>query len=439
MAGRKLRWALGIGAAALVVGIGAVLLPRPGGVPPVPAAPQSPAATSVAPSPSPSASRRENWYRWQRIGDAPIDLNVHPEVAAEHGYYLLGANGSCELTTYFYESASDRWDKLPALGNAKGWCVTGSATKGDDLYLLLGLDSEDEVLAGEPGGAPGLAFRRHNAASGAWEELPGPELGGVEWTGLDRGLLGFRWLRGSDDELVGMGYSYFDYATGSWAEDDISDRSAEVLRAADGFWYQTVQVEGRSLVLFVDWPNLVEGGRMTFTTWDPTTNQRVLQTGSEVSAAVMRSSQQHLEFAEPGFVLVGNDSPGSVETASALVDLRDGTWSSLELPDQRGPIAQQQPSAAHWAKPYFGEALAGYVVANGYLYNPTTQRWFALPWREVSPPAQNDESQSSVAPLGGRIECAWEKPRECWELVTDPLDSILIEVTAEQIAESNAP
>lgn len=167
MAGRKLRWALGIGAAALVVGIGAVVLPRPGDVPPVPAAPQSPAATSAAPSPSPSASRRENWYRWQRIGDAPIDLNVHPEVAAEHGYYLLGANGSCELTTYFYESASDRWDKLPALGNAKGWCVAGSATEGDDLYLLLGLDSEDEVLAGE------LAARRA-WRFGATTRRPGP-------------------------------------------------------------------------------------------------------------------------------------------------------------------------------------------------------------------------------------------------------------------------
>lgn len=448
---RRAPW-IGVAAAVALIVAGVVLVPRLLPDRPVPAAPTPEPSTSsatAAPSPSLTGPARADWYRWSQAPDAPIDASDYQRVPAADGVYYVGGETrevagkeECRLAPVRYvDLTTDQWSELPTLNLPRGWCPEGAMGRRDDLYLLVGKDGEDTVLAGEEANLPAPQLWVHRAAAGAWEQLPSPsaKTGWGNLVGLDDGFVRISTTDDEDGNPLAVEYSWFDYATATWREGEVSDQSPEVLRAAGSFaYFDPVRVDGRLLVLFADWPEGWTAGPMTFTTWDPATNQRVRQTSHELSVEVLQNAQGHLELADPGFVLIGSDSPANPRTRAALVDLRDGTWSELEVPDRDGPISQRYPGAAHWAKPYFATELAGYVVANGYLYNPVTQRWLWVPWRDLTPSDMEVESGDPTVEIAASLRCDWGRPPlGCWRLDVDPLESVAGEFTAAEIAENN--
>lgn len=447
---RRTVWA-GIAAALVLVVVGVAVAPRLLPDRPVPATPgPAPSSASATPTPTLTGPARENWFTWRQAPDAPIDASDYRRAAAAHGVYFVGGEVSevagkeqCRLLPVRYvDLASDQWSELPIPEVPRGWCAADAVGHQDDLYLLVGKDVEDAVLPGAEVDLPTLQLWSYRAASGAWEQLSSPaaKTGWGNVVGLADGFVRIGVVGDDDGNPLSAEYSWFDYATATWHEGRVSDQSPTVLRAADGFAYQDpIRVDGRSLVLFVDWTvGRPAGGAVTLTTWDPATNQRVRQTSHELSDEVMQNSQGNLEFADPGFVLVGSDSPANPSTKAMLVDLRDGTWSELEVPDRDGPISQRHPGAAAWATAYFPDELAGHLVANGYLFNPVTQRWLWVPEPGASPPDSELESGDASVEIAPSLRCDWgHPPLPCWRLDVDPVESIAGEFSAAEIAENN--
>ena len=424
--------------------------PMPAGPAPVPSTSPTP-APSPTPTPIPSLTgpARADWYRWSRAPDAPIDPSDYRRAPAAHGVYYVGGavrevagKEECSLSPVWYvDLATDQWSELPPLDLPRGWCPVNAVAHQDDLYLLVGEDVSGAQDPGPDGSLPPLQLWRYQAASGGWEQLPSPSAR-TGWGivhGLDDGFVRIAPTLDEGGLPLVVEYSWFDYAAATWQEGPVSDDSEAVLWSAGSNLFYPVGVDGRQLVLFVDWPlDWQAGGTATLITWDPATNQRVRQISHDISAEVMSASAGNLSFADPGFVLIGSLWTAAPSTQAALVDLRDGTWSELEVPDRSGAISQRYPGASEWAKTYFITELAGYVVANGYLYNPVTQRWLWVPSHELAPPDQEFESGDGSVEVAPSLRCDWGRPPVgCWRLDVDPLETIVGEFTAADVAQNN--
>ncbi|MGC3953530.1 MAG: DUF3040 domain-containing protein [Propionicimonas sp.] len=425
-------------AAAVVLIVAGVLVVQQALVRPMPAvpAPTPPATTSATPSPSGSPSAwppDEGWYDWSQLGDAPIDVENWTAAPAEQGTYFAPQGGDCrQRTLRHYDATTDRWSELPPLSLPWRKCVAQPVAGGGDLYLLAG-ESEFEL-----DGGPELWQRlwRYRPASGEWQELSLPELSEATLLPLRAGILLLESVRDANDDVVGMNYGYFDYATAGWSEGEVN-ASAAMVRAANRASFGPVSVEGRSVVLFQDWPDQPSDTAVTLTTWDPATNRQLVQTSQELSQRQRESVDRSVEVAEPGIGYLGPSDSGLTDWL--LVDLRDGVWSTLEVPKFEGPLREQYPSEAAWAQRYFGDELAGYLNVEEYLYNPTTGRWLAVPWHEGSPPTRLAESDSPTTSVTPAVVCevGGGPPRNCWKLTVQPLESIVAEITPAQIAEHN--
>ncbi|MGC3953529.1 MAG: hypothetical protein QM804_04635 [Propionicimonas sp.] len=359
------------------------------------------------------------------MADAPVE--VLGGIASEHGVYFdRGTSGGVML--HYYDATADRWEVAPPLELPWQEHTRAGATHGDDFYLLAGEDLEDRAMAGEE-----VVWRkrlwRYQPASDGWQELAAPRLGFGDTIPLDTGLVLL-------NVATAARYAYFDFATETWREGELPD--PELFSAADQV--RSVTVDGRSLVLLENWPHewgLV--GTVTLTTWDPASNQLVMQTSRELTTELLQHAGGRVQVADPGIAYLGPDQ-GSDSPEAALVDLRDGSWSMLEVPVSDRPLVQRYESRAFWAKAYFGDRLAEYVISNDYLLNPVSGRWLAVPIPEVPPPDVDRESGDATVHLTGSVKCEpneEELPRRCWRLTVDPLEAIAAELPPEWIAENN--
>ncbi|MGC3953528.1 MAG: hypothetical protein QM804_04630 [Propionicimonas sp.] len=364
---------------------------------------------------------RPDWSRWKRAADAPIDASEVYGVRARHGTYLAD---------HYYDATTDRWHKLPTLKTGCRGCGRAEFTHGDDLYVVVSADPDDQPRRGKPPKLPDPELWQYRLATDSWRQLPAPRLGGGGIVAMADGLLQISSREDGGGGLVGLTYAYFDYVTEAWREGDIP-ASEGMLEVAANNTYWPVRVDGRSLLLFADWPT--DAGVLTLSLWDPVSNQ-VREIGREVSLGFRDSAyDMEIQVVEPGIAYLGSRW-GSTDTRAQLVDLRDGTWSDLEIPNTEGPLGRRYQANAHWAKAYFADELAGYVEATWYLYNPTTQRWLAAPSELAAPPDEGTEDDYLTVEIAPGVRCLHH---ECWRWEVDPLESFAAEFTPSEVAENN--
>lgn len=406
------RWVwVGLAAAVVVVAAAVVVVPRIGRGPvPTPSSGQPTLMRPATPGFTPS---RLPTLTWVRRANAPMDASDHLQVSASGGDYFLKASGACgRVVGYRHDLATDVWHAIrPGPVPSRGTCYGDSAfAHGAEIYVPGREDPPDS----------GMTMSVYHTATQSWTVGPRVAMDACALVGLTTGILCSR--RG--EETLPLRYSFFDYETARW-----QDGSVDLGVANTGERVEPVTVDGRSLALVTVWPDFTRDGTMTLVTFDPATGKRVLSMSKELSRDTLQTIQGNAQAAEPGYVFIGPGSPAASAGEADLLDLRTGVWTTLRLPVQ----GANPTSAADWVADYFGAETAGYVVANGYLYHPATQRWFAVPWDGVPPPELESESQEVMTRAGPRQRCEWAGDHECWALGIGSLEEISRELDATEL------
>ena len=121
-------------------------------------------------------------------------------------------------------------------------------------------------------------------------------------------------------------------------------------------------------------------------------------------------------------------------TTALLFDLASRRWATVEVPHPDGPLTTTMPSLADWTVPFYGSGAWGYVLANGYLYEPGNGRWLAV----AALPDAEPGATASHAWVGGSLLCRTASPLNCWGLSAGPLTQLGQRVDPAAISASNA-
>jgi hypothetical protein len=310
--------------------------------------------------------------------------------------YFLQVKG-CRVLGYSHERARDIWRSLPEGPRQKsGACELFAAfAHGASLYTVFERSDGEQV-----------ALSVFDTGTRAWQALPWP-IGATRGrvTGLDVGIL-FSRIR--TDSSLPLEYSFFEYSTRRWRQG-----SVDLGVANTGEDVEAVTVAGRSLALFTVWPLFDRPGTLTITTFDPLRSQVVVQTSKEFSVDALQAAQGNLQVAAPGIAYIGPWKQSSAATEGTLLDLRTGDWSTLQLRVQ----TDDARSSADWVFDFYGNEAASFVVANEFLYEPSTQLWFAVPDDGVTPPDRKAvDDDESFTRAGPQQRCSMLDAHPCWAL-----------------------
>ena len=393
----RLRWLLPALAALAVLALisTGALAQRPTAAPPAGTATASASASGqVSPSGAAPTSPHEGiiQVKWVKRGPAPRDLYEfveHKASVGAHDYFFRTRD--CRVQGYRHDTASDTWHALPPGPRRLGASC--------ELYQVIAHGSDLYAVFDAPRGGT-AALAAFDTRTRTWTELPWA--GGVlhgQVAGLDTGIL--VWLHTGSRPLD---YHFFSYTSGTWRTGSFDPG----VQANQSDSVEPVTVAGRPLLLLTSWPNSDLPGTVTFTTFDPLTGEIVVQASRELSFDAMQAASQNEQVAAPGIVYVGPSTYQSTARQGALLDLLTGEWSTLQLPVQAG----DPYSVADWVFPFFGAEAAPYVEANGFLYEPATQQWFAVPDAGVAPPDLESDEQVFF-PAGPRQMCSTVRPGTC--------------------------
>lgn len=409
------RWVWTGIAAVVVVVAGVFVVPRLGfgAAPTTPTA--SPAVTTSAspaatPSRAPAPLRTLTWV--QRAASPMDDPSDYTQVSvAGNDYFLRAAKDCGRVVGYRHDVGRDVWRSIRPAPRRSVCSSFSVITGGSDIYVLQYADPPKSTMA----------TSIYHTTSGTWEILRPVAIDSCLPMGLTSGILCSR----PGEESLPLRYSFFDYSSERWREG-----SVDLGVANTGEQVEPVTVAGRPLAMSTVWPaDYSIGGTLTLVTFDPATGERVLSTGRELSSDALQAADGNVQVAAPGYAYIGPRSGGSMTTQADLLDLRTGVWAPLKLPVQ----GATRVSDAEWVFDYYGAEAAGYAAANGYLYEPATQRWLAVPTDGVAPPDVDAESQESMTRAGPTQQCTWGSRHQCWALDIDSLGSISSELDPSEL------
>lgn len=425
--------------------------------------PSAPTPTFVPSQPTPTASptptRGAPGQRWVSIA-APAgeeQLGVRLDVG-ETPYFLLGRHAATDGTQECgridvrrYLAATDEWEALSPLSRKHDSCGDQySYVHGEDIYLVV-----RQVPMSDGGRGP-MELYRYRTAKDTWESLPqlderDPYYPVPTETGIvfDRG-----WTTDYTGDYI---YRYFDYKTGEWTRGKVPF-GKPLPHPSTGRYgsvsVRPVTVDGRPLVLLIQRERDVDESATEVETnlvqrlavLDPGTGELSHQTSHKlpevITGARSRVTRSGVVFLGPeNWPWVSPDQPTFLEDGPLLrvglfVDLAADKWWQLEIPRQAGPT--DVTSDAAWTLTYYPEETAEMLVVNGYLYEPATGDWFAVP---PLPTADGVDLADEVGKVpDARLTCKASSavPWGCWRLVSPALDKVLVPVSEADIAATNA-
>ncbi|MEN0070178.1 MAG: hypothetical protein AAGC63_04120 [Propionicimonas sp.] len=438
-----------VAVAALAVAVG-ILLPQFLRPTPVPVVPE-PASPTPTPTATPEPTQLPGGASWQWV--ARPGLPSHGVLLAAayasatldgSDYYIAepSEDESCPpLRGYRYQRAAGAWEELTISQELTGdFCQVGGVYAGQDaVYVRLvgrtGTPDDSHATTRL------IAFR---PATGSWERMPDfpGEAARYEYgqcVGLATGIFCYAYDIG-DGSFPGD-YAVFDFAAGSWRLGRSADLAA--LTLDNRLDFSGVSVDGRALVLVVDYrdPLGTGQGEATVSLLDPESGAVTLRTSHELRDAPR-------QVAAPGIVYFGPETVLAEGSEATLLDLRSGRWWSLEVPGSSPRPAEtlelyRHPRSAEWASRVYGDEVAGYLVIRDYLYDPTADRWLALPVIDVSPPWLELTREEADADEGDPFDelwigtsprqCAWQELGPCHELQALPLDRLAQPLTHAEV------
>lgn len=422
--GQPIVWGL-VAAVVLLLIVGVAIATRPRDGNPIIATP------APVPSPAPSTTEPAAWYSWVRVADSPF-TEVGASVGTDgESHYFTMAEGSCtRLLGHRHDAAGDRWSSLPDHEVPSWWCGGSlqAHAHGDDIYVAAGDHSGD---CSKPPRDGSLSVYR--TATQRWEDLPSPErcydiivavADGLAYLGVELG--------GEPDHRLVV-YSFFDYETGRWRYQETPEDSPPTLfdAMADEWRVGAVEFDGRSLIMF----RSLRAGGFSVALLDPVTNTIVSGASVPLPAEVGELDDvDDYQVTDSGWLYVGPDLPrteGVVDgTQGVLIDLRTGSWHTIDLPPM-AELADDQQGAQSWAREVYDEA-ARYVAIRGRLYDPADDRWLAfdaLP--RIEPPVLDPPDAEGFPwwdPARDRTMCEYPGPGACWQLVVPPFTEVTREV-----------
>jgi len=422
---RRPRWLLAVAAAVVLVVAVVPIVAEQLNRRPVLAVPAtvSPTSTPAAPGDRPS---------WTPRLPAPVDATRYAQVAIDDAVYLLAGvsrQGACSLNAYRYRPGPDLWTQLAdGPERPRATCdSTRAFVSGSRIYLTVDADESAPP-------ADRMEFYSYDTDDDEWAtpQRPAPQ-GGTTCTpvGLPSGIFCL------DDVAAPTAapatFQYFDFATRAWTPGEAQLAGGQTRQSVSA---HSVRVKGLDQVVL---DARLPGGGIALALWDPVAKRLGEQTshgGTVVELGTAQvTSAGSVFFAPPADPLaVGINGNDPRATTALLVDLASKRWASVEVPHPKSPLTTATPSSAEWALPFYGSSAAGYVLVNGYLYEPGAGRWLAVP---RLPDAETAPS-ASHAWVGGALLCRTSSPLNCWGLSAGPLARLAGQIDPTAISAGNA-
>lgn len=417
------RWLLAAAAAIIVIALAVIPLVltqlTQGGV----------TAQPATVSPTESATARGQSPTWSPRLPSPVDVTGYAQAVIDDSVYLLAGitGGTCRLDAYRYRSGPDLWQQL-AVGPKRPTAACASVqvfASGTRIYLLIDAgDGQDAATRSE--------FYAFDTEDDTWTKVNGPRLQGrpdCTAIGLSDGIFCLDAASGTGSNPVG--FAQFDFTTRTWTSATIQLAGGQA-RLSVGV--HGVNVAGDDQILL---DARLPGGAVVLALWDPAADrvsQQFSHPGTGAALAEAQLADGRLFFAPPADPaaqgLAGSDPRG---TTGLILDLNTGQWSSVEVPHPAGPLTMTTPSDGSWALRLYGPDASGYVLVNGYLFQPRQNRWLA-----VAPLPAVERGSEPHLWVGGSVLCRTSDPLNCWGLDAGPLAQVARPVTAAQISSSNA-
>lgn len=426
---RRSRWLLPVAASAALVLTGSAIIGQLGSRP-ISAVPAPTPASTVPTAGTPGTGVAPAWT--PRL-TAPVDVARHAQTVVDDAVYLLAGvadDQTCELDGYRYLAGPDLWQRL-APGperTAPDCAATAAFALGSRIYLTV--DAGPGAVAQSR-----VELYSYDTEDDSWDRLPGPDLPAGETctpVGLSTGI--FCLDQAADAASAApVTFHWFDPATRQWTPGEVQIADGQQRLSVTP---EVVRLAGEEQVLL---DARLPGGRIALATYDPVTRRLDGQTSHAGTGADLGPAQVTatgaVYFNPPEDPPSQDIAAGDPRATTALVaDLGSLTWWTVEVPHLDGPLTATSPSEVAWAMRFYAASAAGYVNANGYLYEPNQRHWLAI--------APLPEPEAGVAVpyawVGGSLRCRSVEPLNCWGVAAGPLLQVATPIDPAAITASNA-